>query len=439
MRHIHRNPAGELMISETPVASLAKQFGTPLYVYSGDGFAAYYHAFCDALAGLDTSVHYAVKANSSLGILALLALEGAGADIVSGGEMQRCLAAGIAANRIVFSGVGKSDTEIRQALAAGIGQINAESEAEIRHISAIASEMGIIAPVALRVNVNVDPGSHAKISTGQRSTKFGIPVADGEAAALYRKIAADPAIRPAGLAVHIGSQLTNLAPFEAAYLELLELADSLRAEGLDVPVLDLGGGLGVDYHGDGEPDFAAYGALVTRIFSNRGYRLGFEPGRAIAADNGLLLTRTHYIKQGEDKRFIIVDGAMNDLIRPTLYESFHRIEPVSRSIMPSSSTPSSSTPSSNTSNSGTSGGLADIVGPVCETGDYLGQGRDMPEIQEGELLAVFSAGAYGAVMMSNYNTRPEAAEIMVYQGKAHQLRRRRTVEELLACEENPFA
>ena len=419
MRHIHRNPAGELMISEMPVASLAEQFGTPLYVYSGDGFAAYYHAFCDALAGLDTSVHYAVKANSSLGILALLALEGAGADIVSGGEMQRCLAAGIAANKIVFSGVGKSDAEIRQALVAGIGQINAESEAEIRHISAIASEMGITAPVALRVNVNVDPGSHAKISTGQRSTKFGIPVADGEAAALYRKIAADPAIRPAGLAVHIGSQLTNLAPFEAAYLELLELADSLRAEGLDVPVLDLGGGLGVDYHGDGQPNFVAYGALVTRIFSNRGYRLGFEPGRAIAADNGLLLTRTHYIKQGEDKRFIIVDGAMNDLIRPTLYEAFHRIEPVLR-------------PS-------TLKGLADIVGPVCETGDYLGQGRDMPEIQEGELLAVFSAGAYGAVMMSTYNTRPEAAEIMVYQGKAHLLRRRRTVEELLACEENPFA
>ena len=419
MRHIHRNSAGELMISDLPVALLAEQFGTPLYVYSGDGFAAYYHAFCDALAGLDTVVHYAVKANSSLGILALLGREGAGADIVSGGELQRCLAAGITANKIVFSGVGKSDDEIRQALAAGIGQINAESAAELRHISAIASEMGITAPVALRVNVNVDPGSHAKISTGQRSTKFGIPVADGEAASLYRQIAADPAIRPAGLAVHIGSQLTNLAPFEAAYLELLELADSLRAEGLEVPVLDLGGGLGVDYHGDGQPDFAAYGALVTRIFSNRGYRLGFEPGRAIAADNGLLLTRTHYIKQGEDKRFIIVDGAMNDLIRPTLYEAFHRIEPVLR-------------PS-------TASGLADIVGPVCETGDYLGEGRDMPEIQEGELLAVFSAGAYGAVMMSTYNTRPEAAEVIVYQGKAHLLRRRRTVEELLACEENPFA
>ncbi|MGB1182149.1 MAG: diaminopimelate decarboxylase [Candidatus Puniceispirillaceae bacterium] len=419
MTEIHRNSAGELMISGTPAAALAAEFGTPLYVYSGDGFAAHYRAFCAALSSLDTNVHYAVKANSALGILGLLAQHGAGADIVSGGEMQKCLAAGIPAERIVFSGVGKSDTEIRQALEAGIGQINAESAAELHHISAIASEMGVTAPVALRVNVNVDPGSHAKISTGQRSTKFGIPVADGEAASLYRQMASDTAIRPAGLAVHIGSQLTDLAPFEKAYLELLELADSLRDEGFEVPVLDLGGGLGIDYHGEQLPDFAAYGALVTRIFSNRGYQLGFEPGRAIAADNGLLLTRTHYIKQGQDKRFIIVDGAMNDLIRPTLYEAYHRIEPVV--------------------DKGPGRGMADIVGPVCETGDYLGQGRDMPDIGEGDLLAVFSAGAYGAVMMSTYNTRPEAAEVMIYQGKVHLLRRRRTIEELLAAEENPFA
>ena len=419
MTEIHRNSAGELMVSGTPAATLAAEFGTPLYVYSGDGFVAHYRAFCAALSSLDTRVHYAVKANSALGILGLLAQHGAGADIVSGGEMAKCLAAGIPAERIVFSGVGKSDTEIRNALTAGIGQINAESEAELRHISAIATEMGVTAPVALRVNVNVDPGSHAKISTGQRSTKFGIPVADGEAASLYRQMASDAAIRPAGLAVHIGSQLTNLAPFEKAYLELLELADNLRSQGFEVPVLDLGGGLGIDYHGEQLPDFAAYGALVTRIFGNRGYQLGFEPGRAIAADNGLLLTRTHYIKQGEDKRFIIVDGAMNDLIRPTLYEAYHRIEPVL--------------------DSGPACGMADIVGPVCETGDYLGQGRDMPDIGEGDLLAVFSAGAYGAVMMSTYNTRPEAAEVMVYQGDIHLLRRRRTIEDLLAAEENPFS
>jgi len=418
MSYIHRNDAGELMVSDISVSALAQEFGTPLYVYSGDGFVAHYSAFCAALGALDVTVHYAVKANSSMGILGLLARHGAGADIVSGGELQKCLTAGIPAGRIVFSGVGKSDAEIRQALTAGIGQINAESAAEIRHISAIAAEMGVIAPVALRVNVNVDPGSHAKISTGQRSTKFGIPVADGEAASLYRQIANDPVIRPAGLAVHIGSQLTNLAPFEKAYLELLDLADGLRAEGYDVPVLDLGGGLGIDYQGDSLPDFAAYGALVTRIFSNRGYRLGFEPGRSIAADNGLLLTRTHYIKQGEDKRFIIVDGAMNDLIRPTLYEAYHRIEPVTDKGAPC--------------------GMADIVGPVCETGDYLGQGRDMPDIGEGDLLAVFSAGAYGAVMMSTYNTRPEAAEVMIYEGKTHLLRRRRTLEELIKSEENPF-
>ena len=418
MSYIHRNDAGELMVSDISVSALAQEFGTPLYVYSGDGFVAHYRAFCAALGALDVTVHYAVKANSSMGILGLLARHGAGADIVSGGELQKCLTAGIPAGRIVFSGVGKSDAEIRQALTAGIGQINAESAAEIRHISAIAAEMGVIAPVALRVNVNVDPGSHAKISTGQRSTKFGIPVADGEAASLYRQIANDPVIRPAGLAVHIGSQLTNLAPFEKAYLELLDLADGLRAEGYDVPVLDLGGGLGIDYQGDSLPDFAAYGALVTRIFSNRGYQLGFEPGRSIAADNGLLLTRTHYIKQGEDKRFIIVDGAMNDLIRPTLYEAYHRIEPVTDKGAPC--------------------GMADIVGPVCETGDYLGQGRDMPDIGEGDLLAVFSAGAYGAVMMSTYNTRPEAAEVMIYEGKTHLLRRRRTLEELIKSEENPF-
>ena len=278
--------------------------------------------------------------------------------------------------------------------------------------------MEVSAPVALRVNVNVDPGSHAKISTGQSSTKFGIPVATGEAAALYRKVCADPDLIPRGLAVHIGSQLRHLAPFEQAYQELLLLADSLRADGLDVPILDLGGGLGIDYETGTAPDFDAYGQMVTRIFANRAYKLGFEPGRSIAADNGVFLTRTLFVKQGEDKRFIIVDGAMNDLIRPTLYEAWHRIEPVGP-VQPAT-------------------GKADIVGPVCETGDYLGQGRNMPDVGEGDVLAVFSAGAYGAVMMSTYNTRPEAAEIMVHDGQVHVLRSRRTVEDLLACEDNPF-
>ena len=419
MRQIRRNKSGQLAVGVHTAADLAERFGTPLYVYSGDGFVAHYDAFKSALSELDCVVHYAVKANSSLGILSLLAQQGAGADIVSGGEMKRALAAGIEPNKIVFSGVGKTEHEIRAALQASIGQFNAESEAELRHISQIAAEIGKKAPVALRVNVNVDPGSHDKISTGQRSTKFGIPVADGEAAMLYRQLCSDPNLVPRGLAVHIGSQLRKLEPFERAYQELLKLADLLRAEKLNVPMLDLGGGLGVDYEGDMTPDFDAYGQMVTRIFANREYKLGFEPGRSIAADNGVLLTRTLYVKRGENKRFIIVDGAMNDLIRPTLYEAFHRIEPVGPP-QPKK-------------------GLADIVGPVCETGDYLGQGRAMPAIAEGEILAVLSAGAYGAVMMSNYNTRPEAAEVMIHNEAIHVLRPRRNVEDLLKLEHNPFS
>ncbi len=418
MRHIRRDESGRLTIGRHTATELAERFGTPLYVYSGDGFVAHYAAFEAALSELDCVVHYAVKANSSLGVLGLLAKQGAGADIVSGGELKRALSAGITPNKIVFSGVGKTDDEISFALHAGIGQINAESAAELRHISRIAAETGRQAPVALRVNVNIDPGSHAKISTGQRSTKFGIPVVDGEAAILYRELCSDPKLSPRGLAVHIGSQLRKLEPFERAYKELLSLADMLRKEGLDVPMLDLGGGLGVDYEGDAMPDFGAYGQMVTRIFANQGYKLGFEPGRSIAADNGVFLTRTLFIKKGEDKRFIIVDGAMNDLIRPTLYEAFHRIEPAGP-------------PQPEI-------GLADIVGPVCETGDYLGQGRAMPAIAEGEVLAVLSAGAYGAVMMSNYNTRPEAAEVMIHNGVIHVLRPRRCVDDLLKLEDNPF-
>ena len=419
MTQITRDQNGELTIGGHNAAELAQSYGTPLYVYSGEGFVDHFMAFSSAVSRLDCTVHYAVKANSSLGVLGLLAQHGAGADIVSGGEMKRALVAGIAAEKIVFSGVGKTDTEIKDALNAGIGQFNAESAAELAHISTIAAEMGLRAPVALRVNVNVDPGSHAKISTGQRSTKFGIPVAEGEAAALYRQVCADPHLIPRGLAVHIGSQLRQLDPFERAYQELLQLADELRADGLDVPMLDLGGGLGIDYETGTAPDFDAYGEMVTRIFANRAYKLGFEPGRSIAADNGIFLTKTLFVKQGEDKRFVIVDGAMNDLIRPTLYEAWHRIEPVGPVQVTT--------------------GVADIVGPVCETGDYLGQGRDMPDVNEGEVLAVFSAGAYGAVMMSTYNTRPEAAEIMVYDGQVHMLRQRRSVEDLLAGENNPFS
>jgi diaminopimelate decarboxylase len=397
-----------------PLGDIAASHGSPLYVYSGDGIRDDYRRFAAAVAPVDGSVHFALKANSALGVIGLLARHGAGADIVSGGEMARALAAGIPAEKIVFSGVGKSAEEIGAALDAGIGQINAESPQEVEAISQIAAARGVQAPVALRVNVDVAPKTHAKISTGQRSTKFGVSTSQNEAADLYRKMAADPHIRPAGLAVHIGSQILELDPFERAYSALLSFGTALRDEGLEVPVLDLGGGIGVDYQ-DGTPtDFTAYGELVSRLFADSGFRLGFEPGRSIVANNGVLLTRVIYVKDGDNKRFAIVDAAMNDLLRPTLYEAHHDIRPVGPE--------------------GAIEGPADIVGPVCETGDYLGLDRMMPSLAAGDCLAVMSAGAYGAVMASSYNTRPPAGEVMVLDGEVHILRRRRDVAELLAEE-----
>ena len=409
-----RDDQGRLCAGGIPLGDIAASHGSPLDVYSGDGIRDDYRRFAAAVAPVHGSVHFALKANSALGVIGLLARHGAGADIVSGGEMARALAAGIPAEKIVFSGVGKSAEEIGAALDAGIGQINAESPQEVEAISQIAAARGVQAPVALRVNVDVAPKTHAKISTGQRSTKFGVSTSQNEAADLYRKMAADPHIRPAGLAVHIGSQILELDPFERAYSALLSFGTALRDEGLEVPVLDLGGGIGVDYQ-DGTPtDFTAYGELVSRLFADSGFQLGFEPGRSIVANNGVLLTRVIYVKDGDNKRFAIVDAAMNDLLRPTLYEAHHDIRPVGHE--------------------GAIEGPADIVGPVCETGDYLGLDRMMPSLAAGDCLAVMSAGAYGAVMASSYNTRPPAGEVMVLDGEVHILRRRRDVAELLAEE-----
>ena len=409
-----RDDQGRLCAGGMPLGDIAASHGSPLYVYSGDGIRDDYRRFAAAVAPVDGAVYFALKANSALGVIGLLARHGAGADIVSGGEMARALAAGIPAEKIVFSGVGKSAEEIGAALDAGIGQINAESPQEVEAISQIAAARGVQAPVALRVNVDVAPKTHAKISTGQRSTKFGVSTSQNEAAELYREMAADPHIRPAGLAVHIGSQIMELDPFERAYSALLSFGTALRDEGLEVPVLDLGGGIGVDYQHGTPTDFTAYGELVSRLFADSGFRLGFEPGRSIVANNGVLLTRVIYVKDGDNKRFAIVDAAMNDLLRPTLYEAHHDIQPVGPE--------------------GPIEGPADIVGPVCETGDYLGLDRMMPSLAAGDCLAVMSAGAYGAVMASNYNTRPPAGEVMVLDGDVHILRRRRDVAELLAEE-----
>ena len=414
MSAFYRDADNYLTVDGLVLNGLMAEFGSPLYVYSGAGIERSFNAFQAAVAAVSGKVHFALKANSALGVIALLTRCGAGADIVSAGELARALAAGIEAKDVVFSGVGKSPADIRAALEAGIGQINAESDQEVAQISAIAKTMGIVAPVALRVNVDVDAGTHAKISTGQSSTKFGISTKQGEAASLYTKIDSDPHMKPMGLAVHIGSQICDLAPFDQAYSALLDVANELRAGGLDVPCLDLGGGVGVDYKQAGDVDFSAYGALVTRLFKGSGFALGFEPGRAITANNGALLTEVIYVKQGDNKRFVIVDAAMNDLIRPTLYDAYHPIVTLA--------------PPQNAI------GKADIVGPVCETGDYLGLNREMPALAAGDKLAILSAGAYGAVMASAYNTRPPAGEVLVHDGKAYLLRPARSLTSLLAEE-----
>jgi len=401
---------GRLEVDGIPLEDIAARFGTPLYVYSAAAITAAYTRFTEALAGTRSRVHFAVKANSNLAILRLLGRLGAGADIVSGGEMQRALAAGIAAPAIIFSGVGKTDAEITAALKAGIGQINAESEAEVHRILELARQSGRGCRLALRINPDVDAATHAKISTGKSSTKFGI--SRETALRLYREIAHSGVMEPGGLAVHIGSQIMTLAPFRQAWTTLLEMAQELRAEGLPVPALDLGGGIGIDYQTGMPADIEAFGDLVRSMFGNQPYHLGFEPGRYLTAEAGALLTRVIYTKPSPAKRFIIVDGAMNDLIRPTLYEAYHRIEPASSlegDLYP-----------------------ADIVGPICETGDYLGLDRMMPAVDTGDLLAVFSAGAYGAVMRSAYNTRPPAMEVLVLDGEVHPVSVPQRVEDLLA-------
>ena len=413
-----RGVPDESVLSSEVLIELADEYKTPLYVYDGDQILKNFSAFQSAVSSLNSKVYFAVKANSSTAILSLLSEAGAGADIVSGGELQRAMNANISPDDIIFSGVGKTDDELLLAMHNKIGQINVESGAELDRITALASSYNLKCSVALRINVNVDPGSHEKISTGQNSTKFGIPLIDGQAEAYYQKVSSNPNLIPSGLAVHIGSQLTNLAPFQKAYSELVDFAEHLRSKRFEVPCLDLGGGLGIDYEEIAQPDFTGYGKMVERIFSNTEYKLGFEPGRAIVGNCGILITKVIYVKQGVDKRFIIVDAAMNDLIRPTLYEAFHRIDSLT----------------GHRENKGT----ADIVGPICETGDYLARGRQMPMVEAGDYLAVRSVGAYGAVMMSNYNTRPEPSEILCYEGKVHIIRPRRTVEDLLKMENNPF-
>lgn len=407
---------GELYAEDVPLAQIAEEVGTPVYVYSRATLERHARVFRDALAPLGR-VHlaFAVKANPNLAVLKVMQREGFGADVVSGGELQRALAAGMPAADIVFSGVGKQHWELVRALDAGIGQFNLESEEEGEELAALAAARGIAAPCALRVNPDVDAGTHDKISTGKADNKFGVPI--GEAAAIYARLAKLPGLEMRGLAVHIGSQLSDLAPLERAFGKLGQLLAEVRAAGLEVTHVDLGGGLGVPYKpGDAMPSPAEYGAMVARVTEGWGVELMFEPGRVIAGNAGVLLTRVVRVKRGINDPFVIVDAAMNDLARPALYGSWHDFEAVS--------------PSNRRMR-------ANIVGPICETGDTFAMGRDIEGVEAGDLAVFRTAGAYGATMASSYNSRGFVAEVMVDGDNYAVVADRILPEEITAAERVP--
>jgi len=405
------NRGGELCAESVALSSIAENFGTPCYVYSRAALTEALRQFNEGFAGFDHLICYAVKANSNLAVLNTFAKLGAGFDIVSGGELARVLAAGGDAKKIVFSGIGKTADEMRQALEAGIFCFNVESESELNRLNRVAGEMEKVAPVSLRVNPDVDAKTHPYISTGLKNNKFGVALEN--AFALYTQAATMPNIAVHGVDCHIGSQLTEISPFLAALDRVLLLVDKLEAVGISISHLDLGGGVGIRYQDETPPEIAIYAQALLAKLANRKFKLLLEPGRALVGNAGVLLTKVEYLKPGEAKNFAIVDAAMNDLMRPALYDAWHDIVPVEPRI-------------GQTTN-------YEIVGPVCESGDFLGHDRKLC-LEEGDLLAVMSAGAYGMSMSSNYNTRPRVAEVMVDGSEAYLVRHRETVAELIALE-----
>ncbi|MGE8314855.1 MAG: diaminopimelate decarboxylase [Pseudomonas putida] len=402
---------GQLFAEGVALSAVAERFGTPTYVYSRAHIEAQYRSYTDALQGAEHLVCFAVKANSNLGVLNVLARLGAGFDIVSGGELERVLAAGGRADRVVFSGVGKTREDMRRALEVGVHCFNVESTDELERLQVVAAEMGKVAPVSLRVNPDVDAGTHPYISTGLKENKFGIAIADAEA--IYVRAAQLPNLEVVGVDCHIGSQLTTVEPFLDALDRLLDLVDRLADCGIHLRHLDLGGGVGVRYRDEEPPLVADYIKAIRERVGMRDLALVFEPGRYIVANAGVLLTRVEYLKHTEHKDFAIIDAAMNDLIRPALYQAWMGVSPV----VPREG----------------EGRAYDLVGPICETGDFLGKDRVL-NLAEGDLLAVQSAGAYGFVMSSNYNTRGRCAEILVDGDQAFEVRRRETIAELYAGE-----
>jgi diaminopimelate decarboxylase len=401
----------DLYAEDVPLAEIAQRFGTPTYVYSHTALESRFREFAEAFKARPSLICYAVKANPSLAILSMFARMGAGFDIVSGGELQRVMAAGGGTSRVVFSGVGKTVAEMRMALDAEILCFNVESEAELERLDEVARSMRRVAPISLRVNPDVDAKTHPYISTGLKKNKFG--VAYSQARALYRKASQMANIRIVGIDCHIGSQLTESSPFVAAAEKVLALVDELKADGITLEHIDLGGGLGIRYQDETPPSVAEYANALIGALQGRSERLIVEPGRALVGNAGVLLTHVEYLKHGETKNFAIVDAAMNDLMRPALYDAYHAVQPVLRRAIPAQS--------------------YEVVGPVCETGDFLAHDRELA-IEQGDLLAVMSAGAYGMSMSSNYNTRPRAAEVMVTGGEAHVVRERETVRQLFSYE-----
>ena len=408
----YRDENGELNVQGIKIVALTEKYGTPLFIYDTGFMKERYEVFQNTVKDVKGNIHYAVKANDSVNIIKFFGKLGAGADIVSIGEFHKCVAAGIAPDKIIFSGVGKDIDEIEIAIRNNILQFNIESEEELHDIYQIASKLKMTANICLRINPDIAPNTHKKISTGEKETKFGID--SNDIFSIYEKLHKLQYINPVGLGVHIGSQIFDFDFFNKAYSNLKTIADKLKNLGFRVPTLDLGGGIGIYYDENKNPDFDAYKNIISDLFIGSEYKLSFEPGRSLIAEAGILVTKVIRNKKNKDKNFIIIDTAMNNLIRPTLYDAYHKIEPVKK--FPGKEI------------------VADIVGPICETGDFIALNRKINEVNNNDLLAIKTTGAYASVMKSNYNSRIDAIEILIYKGRSYQLKETDTILDIISKE-----